>query len=144
MQSCYSKKPCHASNLKRHVKRLWEYKKFHNEKLSALQQHADVSSSNELQKKRMRETNQCIIDEMFSKTIRVKMNEKTLENACLKLFTINGRPFKLMDDSGFRKILNPLLEDMQAKFTDNAKNIPEKIGEKANDVRNRKKTGSGR
>ena len=127
------------SNLERHVKRFHdkEYKEFHNQKLSALQQRAGASSSNEPQKKRMRETKQCAIDEMFSKTIQVKMNEKTLENACLKLVTINGRPFKLMDDSGFRKILNPLLEDMRAKFTVNAGNIHEKIGEKANDVRNR-------
>ena len=71
---------------------------------------------------------------MFSKTIRVKMNEKTLKNACLELVTINGRPFKLIDDSGFRKILNPLLEGMRAHFNINADNIREKIGVKANDV----------
>ena len=125
-------KGSHASNLKRNVKRFHdkEGKEFHNEKLSALQQRAGASSSNELQKKRMRETNQCAIDEIFS-----KMNEETLENACLELVTINFRPFKLMDNSGLRKILNPLLEGMRAKFTVNAKNIHEKIGEKANDVR---------
>ena len=127
----------HASNLERHVKRFQdkEYKEFHNEKLSALQQRVGASSSNEPQKKRMRETNQCAIDEMFSKTIRIKINEKTLENACLELVTINGRPFKLMDDSGFRKILNALLEVMRAKFSVNVENIREKIEEKANDVR---------
>ena len=85
----------HESNLERHVKRFHdkEYKEFLNEKLiSAFQQHAGASSSNEPQKKRTREINQFAIDEMFSKTIRVKMNEKTLENACLELVTINGRP----------------------------------------------------
>ena len=60
---------------------------------------------------------------MFSKTIRVNMNEKTLENACLELVTINGRSFKLINDSGFRKILNPLLEGMRANFNINADNI---------------------
>ena len=129
----------HASNLERHVKRFHnkDFKEFQNEKLSALPQRAGTSSSNELHKKRMRETNQCAIDEMFSKTIRTKMNEKTLENACLELVTINGRPFKLMDDSGFRKILNPLLESMRANFNNNADNIREKIGVKDNDVRYR-------
>ena len=39
-----------------------------------------------------------------------------------------------MDDSGFRKILNPLLEGMQANFNINADNIREKIGVNANDV----------
>ena len=87
----------------------------------------------------MRETNQCAIDETFSKTIQVKMNEKTLENAGLDLVTINGRPFKRIDDSGFRKILNPLLKGMRAKFTVNAENIREEIGEKANNVRYRLK-----
>ena len=71
----------------------------------------------------MRETNQCAIDEMFSKTIRVNMNEKTLENACLKLVTINNLPFKLVDDSWFKKILNPLLEGMRANFSINPDNI---------------------
>ena len=63
------------------------------------------------------------------------MNKKTLENACLELVTVNGRPFKLMDDSGFRKILNPLLKGMRASFSISADNIREKIGVKANDVR---------
>ena len=124
----------HVSNLEPHVKRFHdrEYKEFHNEKVSALQQRTGASSSNEPQKKRMRETNQCASDEMFSKTIRVKMNEKTLENACLELVTINGHTFKLMDSSGFRKILNLLLKGsgMRDKFTLNAKNILEKIGER--------------
>ena len=65
------------------------------------------------------------------------MNEKTLKNACLELVTINDHSFRLMDDSGFRKILSPLLEGMLAKFTVNAETIREKIGEKANDVRYR-------
>ena len=62
------------------------------------------------------------------------MNEKTLENPCSELVIINGRPFKLMDDSVFRKILNALLEGMRANFTVNTENISEKTGGKANDV----------
>ena len=42
-----------------------------------------------------------------------------------------------MDDSGFRKIMNPLLEGMRTNFTVNAENIREKIGEKVSDVRYR-------
>ena len=110
--------------MERHIKQFHDkkYKEFHNEKLSGLQQCGGTSFSNEPQKKQMRETNQCDINEMFSKMIQVKMNEKTQENACLELVTINGHPFKLMEDSGFRKILNPLLEGMQAKFTVDAEN----------------------
>ena len=89
----------------------------------------------------MREINQCAKDEMFSKTIRVKMNKNTLENASLDLVTTNGSSFKLMDDLGFRKILNPLLEGMRGNFNINEDNIREKIGVKANDVRYRIKLG---
>ena len=74
---------------------------------------------------------------MLSKTIRVQMNVKTLKNAFFELVTINGGLLKLMDGSGFREILNSLLEGMRAKFSVNAENIREKIGVKANDVRYR-------
>ena len=62
------------------------------------------------------------------------MNVKTLKNAFFELVTINGGLLKLMDGSGFREILNSLLEGMRAKFSVNAENIREKIGVKANDV----------
>ena len=82
----------------------------------------------------LRETNQCAIDEMFSKVIRVKMNEKTLENAWLELVAINGRPFKLINDSWFRKVLNPMLKVCKPNLPSLQKISTEKIGEKANDV----------
>ena len=85
----------HSSNLERHLKRFYDkdYKEFQNKKLSALQQRAGASSSNEPQKKRMRETNQCAIDEMFSKTIRVKMNNT---KKCMLRTSHNKRsPFKI-------------------------------------------------
>ena len=69
------------------------------------------------------------------------MNKNTLENASLELVTTNGSSFKLMDDFGFRKILNPLLEGMRGNFNINEDNIREKIGVKANDVRYRIKLG---
>ena len=61
---------------------------------------------------------------MSSKTIeRTSKNErKDTENAYLELVTINGRPFKLMDDSGFRRILNPLFEGIRANFNINTDN----------------------
>ena len=101
-----------GSNLERHVKQFHdkEYKEFHNKNLSALQPRAGASFSNGPQKTQMCETNQCAIDEMLSKAIRVKMNEKTLENACLQLVTLKGCLIKPMDDSGFRKFQTPCLK----------------------------------
>ncbi|XP_036404855.1 uncharacterized protein LOC118791563 isoform X1 [Megalops cyprinoides] len=40
----------------------------------------------------------------------VWMTVDSLREACVELVTSNGRPFSLMDDSGFRKILDPVLE----------------------------------
>ena len=93
-----------------------DYKEFQNEKLNALQQRAGASFSNKPEKRRMRETNQCAIDKIFSKTIQVKINKKTLENACLEFVTINGRPFKLMDKSGFLKNFKPLALKYASQF----------------------------
>ncbi|CAI6371455.1 unnamed protein product [Macrosiphum euphorbiae] len=33
-------------------------------------------------------------------------------NACTELVTVNGRPFELLEDSGFHKILNHLLKGL--------------------------------
>lgn len=40
----------------------------------------------------------------------VKLDKKTVVDACylLQLVTTNGRPFQLLDDSGFRMIMNPI------------------------------------
>ena len=31
-------------------------------------------------------------------------------DACVKLVTVNGRPFQILSDSGFREIIDPLVE----------------------------------
>jgi len=38
----------------------------------------------------------------------VKLDKKTVVDACVQLVTTNGRPFQLLDDSGFRMIMNPI------------------------------------
>lgn len=44
------------------------------------------------------------------KSIRIDMNQQKLLDACVELVTVNRRPFSLIQDSGFKKILNPILE----------------------------------
>lgn len=44
------------------------------------------------------------------KSIRIDMDQQKLLDGCVELVTVNGRPFCLMQDSGFKKILNPILE----------------------------------
>jgi len=37
------------------------------------------------------------------------MSEQILLTACVELVTMNGRPLTMMKDSGFRKIIDPIL-----------------------------------
>lgn len=41
---------------------------------------------------------------------RVNLSKSTLKKAILELVTVNGRPFSILEDSGMRKILKPILE----------------------------------
>ena len=41
--------------------------------------------------------------------IKVPMNLKRLKSACCELVTENGRPFSLLEESGFRKIIDPII-----------------------------------
>lgn len=41
-------------------------------------------------------------------TIKIELSKEMLINACVEMVTVNGRPFSLMEDSGFQKILEPI------------------------------------
>ena len=55
-----------------------------------------------------------------SKHVKVSINEKTIIDACVDLVTINGRPFSMLNDTGFRRILDPVLNGFQKKFKINS------------------------
>ncbi|EFN65217.1 hypothetical protein EAG_08345, partial [Camponotus floridanus] len=40
--------------------------------------------------------------------IKLNMTRKDLENSCVELVTVNGRPFNILNDSGFQNIINPI------------------------------------
>jgi bifunctional polynucleotide phosphatase/kinase len=46
------------------------------------------------------------------KKIKIEMDSSTLLNACVEMVTVNGRPFTSMSDSGFRKIIDPILKGL--------------------------------
>jgi len=56
-------------------------------------------------------------------TIKVNIDSKTIINGCIELVTVNGRPYSIMDDSGFKKILNPVLNGLRKKITMNSNTI---------------------
>ena len=56
-------------------------------------------------------------------SIKVNIDSKTIINGCVELVTVNGRPYSIMDDSGFKKILNPVLNGLRKKITMNSNTI---------------------
>ena len=61
-------------------------------------------------------------DEIASKHlkyVKVAISPEILQKGCLELVTVNGRPFSCMKDSGFQKIVKPILD----AFPDNAPKI---------------------
>lgn len=42
------------------------------------------------------------------KTVNVKLNKNDIIKACIELTTVNGRPYSLISDSGFRRLMNPV------------------------------------
>ena len=41
---------------------------------------------------------------------QVDLDKNRVIESCVQLVTTNGRPFQLLDDSGFRMIMNPIFE----------------------------------
>lgn len=41
---------------------------------------------------------------------QVDLDKNKVIMSCVQLVTTNGRPFQLLDDSGFRLIMNPIFE----------------------------------
>lgn len=73
-----------------------------------------------------------------SKYISIELTAHQLMNACTELVTVNGRPFELLEDSGFRKILNPLLKGLAGLDNGcnviNKRNVRSNVINKSNEV----------
>lgn len=41
------------------------------------------------------------------------MDKDTLINACIELISENGRPLSMLEDSGFKKFLDPLMKAIE-------------------------------
>lgn len=80
---------------------------------------------------------QTSIDDM--NTIKLKMTKRDLENNCVELVMVNGRPFSILNDSGFQNIINPIkraIEDKsKQKFSISPESIQKKVFEEANRIK---------
>ena len=127
----------HASNLERHVKRLHNecYKKFKEKQSMAL---LNQSKSINKTPAKSNSSSQMSLTKTFFKTVEVNIDAQIVKQACLELVTVNGRPFKIIDDSGFRKVLDPLLKALcknGCQLCINAENICEEIHTLADNLR---------
>lgn len=70
------------------------------------------------------------------------MNKESLINACIEMVTKNGRPFSIMEHSGFRKVIDPVINALnkkkeKMKITINEENLKKIVTEKAITIRDK-------
>lgn len=75
------------------------------------------------------------IEDSLSGTIRIKMTSNTLISGLRELVTVNGRAFSIVNDSGLRKIIDPILEALPGNLVVNMDNIKKKVHEKAEEIK---------
>lgn len=70
--------------------------------------------------------------------LHIQMNPDVLKEACIELVTLYGRPFTLMEDTGFREIIEPIQEVIGNDFT-NSSNIRDMVSSVAQSGREKHK-----
>lgn len=110
----------HGTNLLAHLKRFHdkEYKVV-SEKLKPKKRTQDAGSDLILSKRP--KMDDYVTRTEVSHVATVTFSDKTVIDACVKLVTKNGRPFHALNDSGLRKILNPITKSLN--MTINEQNI---------------------
>lgn len=122
----------HAANLQRHLQR-YHYEIYRKvvADFSLASTGAEASSA-----KRPRSSGQQkLTARLPAGTARVSISDQIIVSACVELCTVNGRPFALMEDSGFRKILDPLLNGLSTKTVINTENIRTRVALLADEMR---------
>ena len=62
-------------------------------------------------------------DDGKKKPVKVEIDSSIILNSCIEIVTVNGRPFSYLDDSGFRKILAPILAALPEKIAISAESV---------------------
>ena len=75
-----------------------------------------------------------------SKAQSVHITAQGLQDACIEMVTKNGRPLTIVEDSGFCKIINPILDSFEEKIIINRHNIKDLIKVRADQLRYQLKT----
>lgn len=84
-----------------------------------------------------------IVPKEINEKMCYEMKKRILLQACVEMVTVNGRPLLALDDSGFRKIIDPHLQELEAaghKLEISSKSIKEHITAMAEKVRQKIKS----
>ena len=129
----------HAGNLSKHLERLHpsahsEFLQKEAERRSATQKRkANTDPGSSTRKRSVDEGQSASLDPRVKKTLNVTLDALTFQEACVELVTRNGRPFSLMDDSGFRKIIDPITKVIGVSM--DRKSVQELVALKAERLR---------
>lgn len=116
----------HSGNLKSHLK-----SKHPN--LHIAIQEAEKQEQQDSKRQKVLDTTQ--------KSTLVSISQKELVDACVELATVNGRPLSIFEDSGFKKILDPLCKALD--ITINRQNIKKFIQEEGKKIRSEVRAAIG-
>lgn len=76
------------------------------------------------------------IDKFLMKnSIKITLSQQDVINACVEIVTVKGRPFSALEDSDFKKLLNPICKLLGSNFSINRRNIQKHIKKAANNIR---------
>lgn len=117
----------HANNLCKHIE----------------SKHKDIRGELKRKKEQVAIAKNKVADNVKRQTASVKIDRSELLLACLELTTVNGRPFSMLDDSGFQRILRPIIDEFRSKDISvplNPKYIKLKANEMQEIVKNRIKS----
>jgi hypothetical protein len=106
----------HAPNLERHVssKHPEEHKQLVQEKAARQTAKQTVAPSTSTSSVGSGPPGkQPRLDSFLQKKVSVAIDVGTLVDGLVDMVTVNGRPFSVVTDSGFRKILDPVLDGLE-------------------------------
>ncbi|KAH6948736.1 hypothetical protein HPB50_026094 [Hyalomma asiaticum] len=126
-----------GGNLKRHLQR--RHKEVYDSILADKASSTKRVVSDEVEGCPAAKLRQVDIQIMFqstsSKCVLLEITEDSIMNSCVELVPRNGRSFRLIDDSGFRKIIDPVLKALSAKRAITAETVKDKVQEQARSKR---------
>ncbi|XP_077547934.1 E3 SUMO-protein ligase ZBED1-like [Haemaphysalis longicornis] len=127
----------HGGNLERHLQR------HHKEVYDNIQADKAYSTKrvayDEAEGSPAAKHRQVYIQNMFKpispKCVSLEITEDSIMNSCVELVTRHGRPFRLIDDSGFWKIIDPVLKALNAKRAITTETVKDRVQEEAKSKR---------